>query len=470
MKVMLLNPPSPKPMIREGRCQSPGSMRQTSIPQLSLACIGRLLKEQGADVDLVECMALDIKLDEVIKRLSGCGVVYLNTTTPTFENDMMVVRELKSASPDCIIGVFGTHVTVLHKQAIELNSSLDFVIRGEPEETALDIYERLNDGRSLEGSPGVTWREKDKVFVEEDRPFSMDLDRIAQPDRSLLPNEKYIHPISAKPYTIVNISRGCPGRCSFCVAHLYYGRRLRKRTIPSILEELKNMSADHAWFYADELTANKKFLRELCEGIISEGIKIRWWSNSRADVLDQDLYDLMARSGCFMLSIGGESGSQEILDKACKRIKLEDIAVTVKMLKKSGIISLVYFLFGLSGETKKTIKQTMDFTRKIGADYVEFYPATPYPGTMFQTNAAEEGRIAVDDFNKYECGGSGFVVSVDGFEEGELEAALQKAYRRYYFRPGYLPILLRRLRSPGEFARLLKFGLGYFRRFSASNK
>lgn len=469
MKVMLLNPPAPKPMIREGRCQSPGSMRQTSIPQLSLACMGRLLKEEGAEADLVECMALNMSLPQVLRRARQCDLIFINTTTPTFGDDMEVAAALKEALPRSHIGAFGTHVTALHRETVSNHPSLDFVIRGEPEESAREIYCALAKGRTLDGIPGITWRRGDEVVSEEPRPFSKDLDRIARPDRSLLPNDKYVHPLSGKPYTILNISRGCPGACTFCVAGLYYGRKLRKRSLESLFSELEeDVETDHLWFYADELTADRAFLKDLCQGIIDRNIKIRWWSNTRADVLDQELYDIMARSGCFMLSIGGESASREILKKACKRIEPEDIQRTVEMLRRAGIISLVYFLFGLPGETRATAKETVDFARKIGPDYVEFYPATPYPGTRFWQTAQEEHLILTEDFDRYECGGTEFVVKVGDMDPGEVEKMLRRAYRSYYFRPGYVPILLRRLRTPREFAKLIKFGLGYFKRFTPS--
>jgi radical SAM superfamily enzyme YgiQ (UPF0313 family) len=446
-------------------------MRQTSIPQLSLACMGRLLMEEGAEPVLLECMALGIGMDEVLRRAGTCGLVFVNTTTPTFRNDMEVVRALKEGIPEIRIGAFGTHVTALHGEVMERYGSLDFVIRGEPEETALQVYRALALGLELEGVQGLTWRKNGTVQVEPDRPYSEDLDRIARPARSLLPNERYIHPLSGAPYTIVNVSRGCPSRCSFCVASLYYGRKLRKRSVESVLDELEHeIGTDHVWMYADDLTKDRKYLSALCEGMIERGLKIRWWSNTRADVLDQDLYTLMARAGCFMLSIGGESASPDVLDQACKRLKPEDVARTVKMLRKARIISLVYFLFGLPGETRKTIRETIDFARKIGPDYVEFYPAVPYPGTGFWNAAMEKKLITVEDFDRYECGGTEFVVRVEGTLPGELEEILNRAYRAYYFRPGYLPILLRRLRSPREFAKLIRFGLGYFKRLKAPAK
>jgi len=443
-------------------------MRQTSIPQLSLACTGRLLREEGAEAELMECMALGIELPDVVRRSKGCGLVLVNTTTPTFTTDMDAVKAIKDASPDLCIGAFGTHVTALHKEVIGGHPFLDFVIRGEPELTALDVYAALANNGDLAGVQGITRQGANGPVVERRRPYSEDLDRIARPDWSLLPEDSYVHPLSGKPYAIVNVSRGCPAGCIFCVASLYYGSKLRKRSVADVLDELENgIRTDHVWMYADDLTADKGFLRELCEGIISRGLKIRWWSNTRADVLDQELYSLMARAGCFMLSVGGESGSSQVLRFAHKQLEPEDVARTVLMLKKAGIISLVYFLFGLPGETRDTIKETVDFARKAGPDYVEFYPATPYPGTRFFKIARDEDLITVSDYDRYECGGTGFVVRIKGVEQGELEKMLKKAYFGYYFRLGYIPILIRRLRSPREFAKLIRFGLGYFKRFAS---
>ena len=91
----------------------------------------------------------------------------------------------------------------------------------------------------------------------------------------------------------------------------------------------------------------------------------------------------MRDAGCFMLSIGGESGNTQILKTIKKGTKPEYIRDTVELLRKVGISSLVYFLIGLPGETRETIQETVDFAKQINPDYVEFYPATPYPGTEF---------------------------------------------------------------------------------------
>jgi radical SAM superfamily enzyme YgiQ (UPF0313 family) len=446
-------------------------MRQTSIPQLSLACMGRLMAEAGGEPELVECMALNIGLEEVLRRVKECPLVFVNTTTPTLKNDMEVVRAIKAVESRAMVGAFGTHVTVRHQEVMEKNPNLDFVIRGEPEETACEVFLAKNAGRGLEDIPGITRRRDQGIVTEPVRPFSGDLDRIARPARWLLPNEQYLHPIAGKPYTIVNVSRGCPAGCIFCVAHFYYGRKLRKRSIESVLHELEEeIETDYVWMYADDLTADPSFLRALCEGILDRGLQIHWWSNTRADVLDQGLYDLMARAGCFMLSVGGESGSPRVLKRACKRIQPEHVVRTVHMLKKARIISLVYFLLGLPGENRKTIKETMSLARRAGPDYVEFYPAIPYPGTSFERTAIQENLITVNDFDRYECGGTDFVLRVEGIEPGGLERLLKRAYQGYYFRLGYVPILLRRLRSLREFAKLIKFGLGYFKRFATPVK
>jgi radical SAM superfamily enzyme YgiQ (UPF0313 family) len=177
----------------------------------------------------------------------------------------------------------------------------------------------------------------------------------------------------------------------------------------------------------------------------------------------------MKEAGCFMLSIGGESGNNEILRNIKKGTKPEHIQETVNLLRKVGINSLVYFLIGLPGETRKTIQETLDFTKKINPDYVEFYPATPYPGTEFYDIARAENLIVDSNWNNYLCGGNQFVVEIPGVKKAELDEILRKAYREFYVRPAYAWVLFKRMLHPAEFFRLMRFGFGYFQRFIVPN-
>ena len=295
--------------------------------------------------------------------------------------------------------------------------SWDAVIRGEPEETAVALAEAIINDTGIAGTPGLTARRGDEVVVGENRKMQRQLDELGWPARDLLPNHLYVHPIAQERYTTVNISRGCPQRCIFCVAPIYYGKPIRKRAVDHVLDEIQEDVIErhgirHCWFYADDLTADEEYLGGICEGILSRGLKIRWWGNTRADVQNEELFNLMSRAGCTMLSIGGESGSNAILEKARKNIVADDIRITIEQLRRARILSLVYFIVGLPGETRETIHETVAFAKKVRPDFVEFYPATPYPGTEFGQIAEEQAMITDRDLSRYECGGTEFVVEV----------------------------------------------------------
>jgi radical SAM superfamily enzyme YgiQ (UPF0313 family) len=137
----------------------------------------------------------------------------------------------------------------------------------------------------------------------------------------------------------------------------------------------------------------------------------------------------------------------------------------VGLLRKVGIDSLVYFLIGLPGETKETIRETIRFAQKVNSDYVEFYPATPYPGTEFFEIAAKEGMISERDWSDYQY--NEFVIDIPGVERPAQKKILRDAYREFYFRPRYFAVLLGKIVHPAEFLRLLRFGWGYFRKLLA---
>ncbi|MEW6745172.1 MAG: radical SAM protein [Planctomycetota bacterium] len=471
MRAYLLNPPSPKPMIREGRCQSPGNMRKTSIPQLSLAYIATSLRAQGSSPRLLDAVAEGADLAAVLADIRewGSQAVWMNTTTPTIDNDLAVATALKGALPQVRIILFGAHVTAVHRELLEQSPQVDAVIRGEPEPASAECAGAIDSGKDFRGIAGLTYRCDGEVVVEHDRKLERELARLGWPARDLLPNHLYVHPVANKRYTTVNVGRGCPQRCIFCVAPVYYGKPIRVRPVDDVLDEIEQdvigrHGIDHCWFYADDLTANKKFLGALCEGILSRGLDIHWWGNTRADVQDAELYKLMGRSGCMMLSIGAESASEEVLRRARKNIVPDDIRITVEQLREARILSLAYFLIGLPGETRETIRETVRFAKKVRPDFVEFYPATPYPGTEFGEIAEREGLIVNRDLSQYECGGTQFVVQVPGMTPQELQKALHWAYRSFYLSPRAIPSLLRRFRTPSGLMSLARFGLGYFKR------
>ncbi len=425
----------------------------------------------------MDCIADDIMDEEVFARMEKLkpGLAIINTVTPTIDSDMVFAETFKQRFPDCFTVVFGTHVTVLHREIMEKFSRLDGVLLHEPEWTAIDLAAILERGDLPEGGlPGCILRIGDRIVVGPERPYREDLDSMGVPDWSFFDTSKYMHPVLGKPYLTVNTSRGCKHNCIFCVGHIFYGKKMRYRSVMSIADEIamikKQYKVNLIWFYADDFTSSPDFVKDLCREIIRRKLNIVWWTNTRVDRPDEEMFRLMKDAGCYMLSIGGESGNAEILATIRKGTKPQFIKNTVELLRKTGINSMVYFLIGLPGETRNTIRETIIFAKSINPDYVEFYPATPYPGTEFHRIAVEKGRIVNQDWSAFMCGGNQFVIEIPGVGKNELDGILRSAYREFYIRPAYLLMMARRILCPAEFLRLAIFGIGYMTRFFRSGK
>lgn len=476
MKILLLNPPYYTPIIREGRCQSPQNMRKTSVPQMTLAYLAGVLGRAGHILKVYDCIASHMNEEALFNEMDKFmpEMAIINTTTPTINGDLLFVNAFKKSYPTCFTAVFGTHVTVLHKEIMENNSFIDCVIRHEPEQAAMELASALQSGDiPADGIPNCSLQNKGKIILSPDREYNSDLDSLGFPAWGYFPITQYIHPVFNKPYLMVNTSRGCIHNCIFCVAHIFYGKKVRYRSIGSILDELENhvigkLDIHHVWMYADDFTSSPDYVKELCRAIIDRKIKITWWTNTRVDKLNEEMFRLMKGAGCYMLSIGGESGNAKILKTIKKGATPEHIENTVKLLRKVGINSLVYFLIGLPGETCETIQETVSFAKRINPDYVEFYPATPYLGTDFFDMARAENLIVDTNWDNYLCGGNEFVVNIPGVKKEDLDIILRRAYHAFYMRPSYIWLLFKRMIRPAEFFRLIHFGAGYFQRFLKS--
>lgn len=471
MKILIINPPHHSAIIREGRCQSPQNMRKNCIPQMTLAYIAGML-EKNNSLKVLDCIVLGMSADEVFIMAAKFNpeLVLVNTTTPSINSDIDFIKAFKAELPGGFVALFGTHVTVMHEMIMRQFRFIDCVIRGEPEWAVVDLVKSLEDKKLNAVVSGCTMRINNQLVVYPDRKFNEDLDSLGYPAWGYFDFNKYIHPVFNKPYVMVNTSRGCGHSCIFCVASIFYGKRVRYRSVESILDEIEHyviakLGVRHIWMYADDFTKSPEFVKKLCQGIISRKLNIIWWTNTRVDNNDLAMFRLMKKSGCCMLSIGGESGNQAILRNIKKGTKPEFIEQTVKTLRKAGINSLVYFLIGLPGETRDTINETLNLCKKINPDYVEFYPATPYPGTEFYDIAVKQKLIVNTNWDNYFCGGNEFVIEIPGIGKNELDEILRKNYREYYFRLRYFLIFIRRIVHPAEFFRLLLFGFGYFGRF-----
>lgn len=466
--ILLVNPPTPdgelwiRTQHRVGR-----RTRENMVwPQVSLAQMAALL-HPTYKLAIIDANAERMGWPEFTKLLDRYQPKYYMTqlTAPTLENDMYGCFLAKARGAKTI--AFGTHITPIPVETMKPFPVLDFGLVGEPDLTIRDLLDHLENRiqdrpaeivRMIEKSDphykpafkedgsldlyaikGIAWRKGDQIVVNMPRPFIASLDDLPIPMHELLPLNKYRMPYIKGPFTFMLTSRGCTAGCTYCIKHVSYQYSLRLRSPELILEEmwkLKSLGINNIHMYADLFTANREQVLAMCQMMIDQKIDIKWTSNSRVDYVDEEMLRLMGKAGCRLISWGIESGNEQILKHARKGAYPEKAERALRWAKKAGIMNWGYFIIGLPGETEETIRQTIDFAKKLPLDIALFHVAAPYPGTPFFFEVVKEGwfrpgtRWEQVDMDK------GTVLDYPGLPAEKLLYWQKRAWREWAFRPG----------------------------------
>jgi radical SAM superfamily enzyme YgiQ (UPF0313 family) len=222
---------------------------------------------------------------------------------------------------------------------------------------------------------------------------------------------------------------------------------------------LKKLGVNNVMMYADLFTVNREQVISLCKAMIEEKIDMKWMSNSRVDYVDEEMLSWMGKAGCHMISWGIESGSEEVLKRARKGAHPDKAAQALRWSKKAGIKNFGYFIIGLPGETKETIRQTIDFAKSLPVDFAIFHIAAPYPGTPFFYDVVENGWFRPGT-NWEEVDMDRSTVLDYGHLTAEDLAYWQKqATREWMLRPGPIVSALKSLNTWAGFKSAVDAGL-----------
>ncbi len=448
-------------VIREERCQTPieGLHTVALRPPMDLLYMGAVLERQGVKCTLTDYPGEKLDwnyLQDDLKRLRP-DLLVLSTTTPTLERDLRAAQIAKAIRYDTIVAVKGAHFWRDQPNVLKRYPMIDVIMRGEYEETISDLVTQPDWTKVS----GILFRQNGKVISTGKRPFLEDLDRIPYPARHLSNNALYIRPDTGELQTTIVTNRGCPEKCVFCLAPRVAGRENRVRSVANIVGELEDCVNQHGirnfLFRSDTFTLSPEWVIDLCQGIERAGLRIKWSCNSRVDTLNGEMLRAMREAGCWLVSFGVESGSQEILDLMKKGITKEQVRAAVNLCRLEGVLTSVYFLIGSPWESEATFRETVDFAKQLEPDFVEFFYAYPFEGTEMYVIAANEGLLERGQFplsayskpatpSKY--------LTLERISEMRTEAL-----RSYYMRWPVISKTLRRTRSPRVFFNYAKMGL-----------
>ncbi len=434
-----------------------------STPPLGLGYLAAMLRERGFKVKIVDDLVEKLSFSELLNRIKDATIVGITSTTPTFSAALRYACAIKRRLPHTFIVLGGVHVTFMPYQALK-NACVDAVCIGEGEYTLVELAERVEAGRSLEGLKGLIYKDygngmgwengindcdencsikqRDDIRIINNGPreFIQDLDSLPFPAYDLMPLEKYTVLGQRLEHFPMITSRGCPFGCRYCSSSLFLGRKFRARSPKNVVDEIEwlvdDFKAKYIAFSDDTFTLSKRRVIEICDEIIKRNLDIKWSCSSRVDTISRELLEKMKKAGCSAIYYGVESASQRVLNYYKKRINLDRVKEAVKLTKKVGMETICSFIIGSPYETKEDMKETLKFALKLNPDYAQFSILTPYPGTDIYQEAKEKNLLLTENFDDYTAGKP--VIKNFYLSPEEITKFLRFCYLRFYLRPSFI--------------------------------
>jgi radical SAM superfamily enzyme YgiQ (UPF0313 family) len=405
-----------------------------------------ILEQHNFDVRIYDCPASEIDHAQLKKELEAYQptIVGVGSMTPTIESALKSAQIGKEVGAKVVMG--GPHATFADKEILAGEKAVDVIVRGEGEETILEIAKEATNLQKIYDIRGITFRKSNQIVRTANRPFIQDLDALPRPAYKYLPIGKYR--ITGRHLLPVMSSRGCPFQCSFCVASQMFGQKFRARSPKNVVDELEwlrdEYSAEGIAFQDDTLTFDRKRALEICDGIIERKIDLPWGCGTRADVVTKEVLDKMSRAHCNETMFGVESGCPRMRAVLKKGVTNDQIENAIKWTKEAGIFVTVSVILGYPGETKETLRETLDFVRKIEPDDVWLCHATPYPGTHLRELVEKNGWKMSEDWKLYNT-------MNPIFEDPALPAKEIAEMRRVFYNKFYSPKYIMRQTVKGYF-------------------
>lgn len=412
MKVLFVVPPYP---IEEYPALATGSVYLASV-----------LRGHGHIVKVLDMLVSEPRREKVLLAIKehDPDLVGITSVTMTFPMAARIASWAKEAKSDIVVALGGPHVTFVPERSLMECPDADLVVRGEAEETILELVDTLERGADLRSVNGITFRLKEGLLSTPDRPLLGNLDSLPPPAWDLLPLARY-RALNGK--VGVLSSRGCPYGCIFCVGYRMVGKKGRFRDPGKVVDEMEWLAKrgfTSIGIDDDLFTLKRSHALDICGELRGRGLPITWHTFARVDTVDRELLRAMAEAGCTDLLYGVESGSQEILDRIGKRISLEQVKRAVRMGQDAGIRVFASFILGLPGETPASLRATWEFARSLGCQY-GFHVLSPFPGTRIWENPQAFGiKILSERWEYYDA--NRVITLTDGLSFRDVEKILEE--------------------------------------------
>ena len=447
-KVMLLYPPGKAYQRSEDRAQC--NLDESAVATVhacnDIGYAAAVLRKRNYGVFLRDYQTEKTSLEEVKNDILRFlpDIIVISTTNATILSDLEFISWIKNFhSCEFIVKgaiFFDTPDEIL--ETLDLDN-VNYLIGGEIDTIIGDLVDCIvRKNADLDNIPGIIYK-KDGVFKKTDYScWCNNLDDIPFPARDLMKNELYPRPDTGEPMATIQVSKGCPSACTYCLTPVISGKTVRKRSVENIFAEIEECYYKYGiknfFFKADTFTIDAEWASALCDLIINSELhgKIEFTANSRVKPLEYELLQKLKEAGCFTIAVGFESGSNDTLKRIKKGTTKEDNLRAAKLIKKAGLPLFGFFMIGFPWETKEDIIETLEFIFDIDPDFIEVHIAMPYYGTDLYSQCIEYGTV-----NRNAWGNDYFSPNTIGTQTvtmDEIQEIRNKYLLKFYLRPRYL--------------------------------
>ena len=360
------------------------------VPPIGIYYVGAVLKENHYDVEILNWCKINEtpeKINEILLEKKP-DVIGFSILQANRWGGIEIAQIAKQIDPKVKIVFGGVSATFLWEHFLTHFPQIDFVVIGEGEYTFLNLIRCIEKGEEEQvgNIRGIAFRKDGKIVRTEPAWPIQDLDQLPVP-------AKYFE------YQHLSLTRGCPGKCTFCGSPKFWGPKVRFHSVDYFVEELELLykrGVNFFYFSDDTFSINKKHVIEICKKIIEKNLKIVWNAVSRVNYMSEEILFWMRKAGCIQISYGVESGSKKIRDSLNKKITNSEIEKAFDVTSKYGILPRAYFIYGCPGENRETIQETTDLIKRIKPLVIHFFVLSLFPGTTLYTEYKKRFNVSDD--------------------------------------------------------------------------
>ncbi len=402
-------------------------------------------RDKDAEIEVLDCQAKRLDWKELENHIESSNPDIVAPSALATCNAYTVLRTVataKKVNPNVKTVVGGQHFTATAQESLKAWPEIDFIVRGEGEQTFVELVQELKRKHpSFSRVKGVSFRQRGKIVHNPPRPLIENLDDLPLPGYHFVKGHmgkyRFTMMAGAKNYALIEGSRGCPHKCSFCSQWKHWRGTWRIKSAKRIADEFEycynEFGSQFLWLTDDNFGLGEN-AKDLCDEIIKRGIAddIMWFMQVRCDdiIKHQDVLPKMRKAGNRWMLVGIESGSKATLESFHKKINPKESEQAVKLLKENDIFAQATLIIGERKDSAESIAKLRDFVNHIDPDLAIFMILTPFPGTELYEMAKQNGWIEDNNWANYDMAHA--LMPTETLSRKEVQEELYKCYRGFY--------------------------------------